>query len=82
MTRQQRASMTWTELHQAGRHGQGYEQISRSSLRAPIPAAFADREKFHVFRYSGKRPMAGVRAGDVFHIVWIEAAFGELYDHG
>jgi hypothetical protein len=82
ITLQQRSSMTWTQLHQAGRHGQGYEQVSRLSVRAPVPAVFADRDKFHVFRYSGKLPMAGVRAGDVFHVVWIEAAFGELYDHG
>jgi hypothetical protein len=34
------------------------------------------------FRCSGRLPMAGVRSGDVFHIVWIEARFNELYDHG
>jgi hypothetical protein len=82
LTLQQRSSMTWTELHQAGRHGQGYELIPRHRLTAPIPAVFADRDRFHVFRYSGKLPMAGVRAGDVLHIVWIEARFNELYDHG
>ena len=82
LTLQQRSSLTWTELRQAGRHGQGYELLPRQSLSAPIPAAFADRERFHVFRYSGKLPMAGVRVGDVFHIVWIERRFNELYDHG
>lgn len=82
VTLQQRASMTWSQLHQAARHGQGYELIPRQRLRAPVPAVFADRDKFHVFRYSGRLPMAGVRANDVFHIVWIEARFNELYDHG
>jgi hypothetical protein len=81
LTLQQRSSMTWTELHQAGRHGQGYELIPRQRLSAPIPAVFADRDRFLVFRFSGKLPMAGVRSGDVFHIVWIEAGFNELYDH-
>lgn len=82
LTLQQRSSMTWTQLHQAGRHGQGYELIPRQRLSAPIPAAFEDRDRFHVFRYSGKLPMAGVWSGDVFHIVWIEAQFNDLYDHG
>lgn len=81
MTLQQRSALTWTELHQAGRHGQGYEQIPSHTLRAPMPTAFADRDRFHVFRYAGKLPMVGVRAGDVFHIVWIAAGFGDLYDH-
>lgn len=35
-----------------------------------------------VFRYSDRLPMAGVRVGDTFHVVWIERQYGELYDHG
>jgi hypothetical protein len=24
----------------------------------------------------------GSRVNDVFHIIWIESSFGDLYDHG
>ena len=82
LTLQQRASMTWLELHRAGRHGQGYELLPAATFRGAIPAVFEDQDKFHVFRYSGHLPMAGVRSGDVLHIIWIEARFGDLYDHG
>ena len=74
--------MTWSELPQGGRHGQGHELIHVTGWPRASPAAFADRDRFHVFRCSGRLPMAGVRSGDVFHIVWIEARFTELYDHG
>jgi hypothetical protein len=82
VTLQQRASMTWAALALASKHGQGFEYLPRRQFKGPIPTVFEDREKFLVFRYSGKLPMAGVRAGDTFHIVWIERQFGELYDHG
>jgi hypothetical protein len=79
---QRRAAMTWQEIVMAPRHGLGTENVSRSSIRASIPLAFQDAEEFLVVRYDGMLPMAGVRAGSVFHILWIEGNFGDLYDHG
>lgn len=77
-----RRGMTWTEIQQAPKHGLGSEKMPASSIRATIPRAFSDMDDFLVLRYSGKLPMAGVRVGDVFHIVWVEPQFGDLYDHG
>lgn len=77
-----RAKMTWRALKAAPKHGLGLETIGESSIRAPIPEAFQDQEKFLVFRYYGKLPMAGVRILDVFHVIWIEPKFNDLYDHG
>lgn len=77
-----RRGMTWTEIQQAPKLGLGSEKMPAASIRATIPRAFSDVEDFLVLRYSGKLPMAGVRVGDVFHIVWLEPQFGDLYDHG
>lgn len=79
---QNRANMTWREIIMAPRHGLGSENIPRYQIRAPIPAGFEDAEQFLVLRYSGRLPMAGVRVQDVYHILWIEPNFGDLYDHG
>lgn len=79
---QRRASMTWNQLTLAPRHGLGLETLPSTSIRAPIPPNFADREKFIVFRYSGNLPMGGIRAEDTFHILWIEGTINSLYDHG
>lgn len=82
LTLQQRSSLTWAELQQTRRHGQGFEMLDRAKFRGGIPAVFQDQSRFMVFRYSGRLPMAGVRSGDVFHVIWIEASFGQLYNHG
>ena len=79
---EKRRSLTWHQLMTAPRLGLGYELMPAREIIPPIPPFFEDAGRFHVFRYCGKLPMAGVRVNDVFHIVWIEAKFGDLYDHG
>jgi hypothetical protein len=80
-TLQKLSSSTWRDLKLAPRHGQGTELIPRDQIRAPIPAQFQDEPRFMVFRYHGKLPMAGVRVRDVYHVLWIEPGFGQLYAH-
>lgn len=81
-TLQKLASSQWKNLITAPRHGQGSEFIPSGSIRAPIPTQFQDQEKFLIFRYNGKLPTAGIRVADVYHVLWIESTFGQLYDHG
>lgn len=81
-TLQRLARMSWRDLILAPRHGIGSELIPAASFKPAIPQRFKDQKKFMVFRYDGLLPMAGIRAGDVFHIIWIEPTFGKLYDHG
>lgn len=81
-TLQKLASSTWADIKRAPRHGQGTELIPAWEFRAPIPPQFQDQDKFMVFRYHGKLPMAGVRVDDIYHVLWIEPEFGKLYNHG
>lgn len=76
------ARFTWGELVTADRKGCGYEFIPARQIRAPIPPRFDGEDRFMIFRYSGKHPMGGIRALDVYHVLWIERQQGELYDHG
>ena len=80
-TLQKLASSRWKDLITAPRHGQGSEFIPARQIKAPIPTPFDGTERFLVFRYNGKLPMAGVRVRDVYHVLWIEPAFGHLYNH-
>jgi hypothetical protein len=81
LTLQKLASFKWKELITAPRHGCGTEHISAAQIKPKIPDKFQDQNKFLVFRYNGKLPMAGVRVEDVYHVLWIERWYGELYDH-
>ncbi len=76
------AQMRWSEIHQAGRHGAGTEWIPKGQILAPVPQRFQDQDRFMAFRYYGKLPMLGVRVNEVFHVLWVEGDFGDVYDHG
>ena len=64
------------------RHGHGLEHLPVGQIKKKVPVQFSDEEKLTVFRYSSDlRPMIGVRVQDVFHILWIEKDFGDVYEH-
>ncbi len=74
--------MRWIDIKQADRHALGTELLPIDKIRYRIPAPFEDHDRVMVFRYSGNLPMVGVRVREVFHVLWIEDAFGNVYDHG
>jgi hypothetical protein len=81
MALHKRAKMTWTEIILAHKHGLGSENLPANSIKPSVPSQLEGTETFMVLRYSGKLPMVGFRSLDTFHIIWIEQAFGDLYNH-
>lgn len=77
-----RAALTWNDLALSGRKALGWELIPVKQLKMTLPAPFVDQDRVMVMRYDGKKPMAGVRVGDTYHVLAIEAQFNDLYDHG
>lgn len=77
-----RSLMTWEQIRRAPRHGLGSETIRVKQIKPMIPAAFDGEDKVLVLRYHGTLPMAGVRINDVYHLLWIEPRYNDLYDHG
>ena len=78
---QRRCALTWKQITLAPRHGLGLETLPAAQIKPTIPEPFGDRRNFIVLRYSGKLPMVGVRIVDVFHVLWIERTYGDVYDH-
>lgn len=79
---QDKARFTWKELTLNRKHSHGVATLPRRAIKKQIPERFSDEDRFHVLRYTGNnRAMVGVRAGKVFHILWIEKTFGDVYDH-
>ena len=76
-----RSTFSWKELSNHGRHGLGSEKLPRSAFRPSVPEQLAE-DKYTVFRHKDNLPFAGIKAGDVFHVLWIECAYGDLYKHG
>lgn len=80
LTTEKLSHLTWREIRDAHRHGVGTEKISRSALKAPVPADIAEDAQFIALRFSGKKPMVGFRSSRIFHVVWFDSRFS-LYDH-
>lgn len=78
------AQHKWKECELTNKHSQfGIEHLDAGAIKPASIATFSDVRKFVVFRYTGdNRPMIGMRVGNVFHLLWIEKDFGQVYDHG
>lgn len=79
---QELSQLTWGEIMKQDRHKYGTELLSVEQLRTAMPAKFSDEDRVTVFRYMDRLPMVGVRVNDVFHVIAVEAHYGDLYDHG
>jgi len=79
------SKLTWAQIKASPRHQYGWEPINRKSLKPnqSIPNQLSDKDVFYVFRYdSDNHAFVGLRDKDVLYPVFIEAAFGDIYDHG
>lgn len=77
------SGLTWNQINVADRHGFGTEKMPVKQIKPQLPK-FVTPEISHllVFRANGdNRPFLGLRNGTVFHIIFIEEQFGDVYDH-
>lgn len=76
-------SLGWNEIQLSSRHAYGTEKIPISQIKASIPPIVTPEvEHLLVFRANGdNRPFLGVRNKNVFHIIFIESKFGDIYNH-
>lgn len=75
----------WSEIELSHRHSFGMERMPKGQLRHldNLPPIFEGRSEFDVFRATGNnRVFVGKKLGDVFHILLIEYAFGDVSSHG
>jgi hypothetical protein len=79
------SSHTWKELEKERRHGYGMELIPINQIRPQSYPSIVtpDIKTLTVFRAnSDLRPFLGIRKGSLFHIIYIETRFGDIYRHG
>lgn len=76
-------NLGWNEINKSHKHSFGTEKIPTYKLKPALPAFISpDIDSLIVFRANGdNRPFLGIRKDNVFHIVFIEENFGDVYDH-
>lgn len=85
MRLQKLSELGWDGIRKSHKHSFGMENIPRESLKPDcrLPAFVTrDVSQLQVFRASGdNRPFIGLQQGRFFHILFIEARFGDIYEH-
>lgn len=79
------SALGWAAIATSARHSFGMEQMPVAELRrmGSLPPIFNGVERLDVFRAAGdNRVFVGLREGCIFHILLIEARFGDVSSHG
>lgn len=73
----------WEEIRKSQRHSYGMEKIPIGKIKLQLPNFITpDIKELHVFRATGSNKVfVGLQQEDVFHIIFIEAEFGQVYKH-
>lgn len=74
------SQLTWREIMLAPKHGMGSEKISIDSLKTRLDNNFSEDETILALRFSGKKPMVGIKRDNIFHILFLDTKF-TLYKH-
>lgn len=80
---QKLSSLGWKEIRTSQRHGFGMEKISVNEIKPQMPSIITP-EVSHLmaFRANGNNlPFLGIQKDVIFHVIFIETNFGDVYEH-
>lgn len=77
------SELGWNEINKSARHSFGTEKMPIKSLKPDLPAIITDDvDELTVFRANGNNlPFLGIRKSGLFHVIFIETNFGDIYNH-
>ena len=77
------SELGWKEIRISQRHAFGMEKIPADQIKPKSAKHLTpDVTEFQVFRAVGdNRPFLGFQTGCIFHVVYIESDFGDIYNH-
>lgn len=78
------SNASWELIEKSNRHGIGTETMDVSKIKVKLPPFVTpDVKHLSVFRANGdNRPFLGIRNKNLFHVIFLEEKFGDIYDHG
>jgi hypothetical protein len=77
------SSLSWADINISHRHSFGTEKMPVKKIKPSLPKFITqDVDSLTVFRANGdNRPFLGLQKENIFHIIFIEEKFGDIYDH-
>ncbi|MEG1749424.1 MAG: hypothetical protein RRZ65_01725 [Tannerellaceae bacterium] len=80
---QRLGELGWNTINAGKRHDYGWEMLPVKQIKKTLPPLITpDIPKLMVFRYNNANyPFIAHRNGNILHVLFIEANFGDVYDH-
>lgn len=77
------SNLSWNQIITTQKHGFGTEKIAVGQIKPTLPKFVTpDVKNLLVFRANGdNRPFLGIRKSNIFHIIFLEERFGDVYNH-
>ena len=77
------SDLGWKQMAIEKRHGYGWEFMPQERMKKQLPAAVTPEVQLMVLRSANdNRAMVGFREWNIFHVIFIEANFNDIYKHG
>lgn len=80
---QKLSTLGWKNIEKSEKHGFGTEKLPKEQIIPSLPIFITPEIKhLTVFRANGdNRPFLGIRRQNIFHVIFIEAKFNDIYKH-
>lgn len=76
------SELGWKGINTSQRHGFGMEKLPQEMIKPQLPSIVTPEVQLFAFRATGNNlPFVGFREGKIFHILYIETSFGDIYNH-
>lgn len=76
------SDLGWKQISVSHRHAYGMEKLTQEIIKPQLPGIITPDVPLFAFRAVGNNlPFVGFREGNIFHILFIETSFGDIYDH-
>lgn len=76
------STLGWQEMQTSGRHSFGFEYLPQNIMKPQLPSVVTPEVHLMVLRSTNdNRALVGFREWNIFHIIFIEANFNDIYDH-
>lgn len=76
------SELGWKGINTSQRHSFGMEKLPQEIIKPQMPSIVTPEVQLFAFRATGNNlPFIGFREGKIFHILYIETTFGDIYNH-
>lgn len=76
------SELGWKKIATEPKHNYGWEFLSHEQMKHKLPSEVTPEVSLMILRSSNdKRALVGFREWNIFHVIFIEAVFNDIYTH-